>query len=142
MWTRIYPYSIGRPAISNYNLGNYGALNPPRSKIVAHVMQLEEIPSLDPNARPGDPAKTVARLHRWTFDMAGATDGFVREPIDDLPADFPRLDERFALNPYRYGFFAAMQNAGTFDLLVRFDLKTGKRATCFLWRELFRKTSG
>jgi carotenoid cleavage dioxygenase-like enzyme len=52
-----------------------------------------------------DPAKGVGRLHPWTFDLAGTSDGFAREPIDDLPADFPRLDERFALNPYRYGFF-------------------------------------
>src|SRR5256885_13247553 len=70
---------------------------PPRSTLFPYTTLFRS----DPNARPGDPAKTVARLHRWTFDLAGATDGFVREPIDDLPADFPRLDERFALNPDR-----------------------------------------
>ena len=46
--------------------------------------------------------------------------------------DFPRLDERFALNPYRYGFFAAIEkteHVDTFDLLVRLDLKTGQRTT-------------
>ncbi len=75
------------------------------NKIVAHVMQLDAPPTLDPHGKPPDPAKGVGRLHRWTFDLAGTSDGFAREPIDDLPADFPRLDERFALNPYRYGFF-------------------------------------
>jgi carotenoid cleavage dioxygenase-like enzyme len=101
------------------------------NKIVAHVMQLDGPPSVDPNGK-GETAKGVARLHRWTFDLASTSDGFVREPIDDLPADFPRLDERFALNPYRYGFFAAMQKQeyiDTFDLLVRLDLQTGQRTT-------------
>jgi carotenoid cleavage dioxygenase len=101
-------------------------------KIIAHVMQLQETPTLDPNGKPGDPAKTVARLHRWTFDLASTSDGFMREPIDDLPGDFPRLDDRFALSPYRHGFFVAMQtteHVDIFDMLVRFDLKTGKRTT-------------
>jgi carotenoid cleavage dioxygenase-like enzyme len=101
------------------------------NKIVAHVMQLAAPPTLDPKGNR-DPAKGVGRLHRWTFDLASASDGFMREPIDDLPADFPRLDERFALNPYRYGFFAAIEkteHVDTFDLLVRLDLKTGQRTT-------------
>jgi carotenoid cleavage dioxygenase-like enzyme len=40
-------------------------------------------------------------------DKNHQTDDFKREQFDELSGDFPRLDERFALIPYRYGYFAA-----------------------------------
>ena len=71
-------------------------------KIVGDVMQYDAAPLFpDPDGRPGDPAKAVARLTRWTFDLAANTDGFRREQIDDLAGEFPRLDERFAGLDYR-----------------------------------------
>ena len=92
-----------------------------------------QVPPLFPQlgATVVDPAKSQAQLHRWTFNLADATDRFKREQIDDLSGDFPRLDERFALNPYRYGYFAARERAGAqgFDMLASYDFKTGKRAT-------------
>jgi carotenoid cleavage dioxygenase len=101
-------------------------------RIIAHVMQYQ-VPPLFPQlgATVVDPAKSQAQLHRWTFNLADATDRFKREQIDDLSGDFPRLDERFALNPYRYGYFAAREGAGAqgFDMLASYDFKTGKRAT-------------
>ncbi len=100
-------------------------------KIVADVMQYPEAPLFpDPDGKPGDPAKAVARLTRWTFDLAGNSDGFKREQIDDLGAEFPRLDERFAGLPYRHGYYAASSGGliEGFDTLGHLDLKTGKRA--------------
>jgi carotenoid cleavage dioxygenase-like enzyme len=78
-----------------------------------------------------DPAKSQAQLHRWTFNLADGSDDFKREQIDDLSGDFPRLDERFSLSPYRYGYFAARETPTTqgFDMLVSYDFKTGKRTT-------------
>jgi carotenoid cleavage dioxygenase len=102
-------------------------------RIIAHVMQYEAPPFFsDPTGKAPDPAKTVARLHRWTFDLAAKSDEFKREKIDDLSADFPRLDERFSLNPYRHGFYAATQKKESvlgFDILAHNDFKTGKVAT-------------
>ncbi len=102
-------------------------------KIVAHVMQYQEPPLFrDLSGRPPDPAKTVARLHQWTFDLAAPSDHFKREQIDDLSGDFPRLDPRFALNPYRHGYFAAkrgVERPGTFEMLSHRDFKTGQQAT-------------
>jgi carotenoid cleavage dioxygenase len=101
-------------------------------KIVGDVMQYEAAPLFtDPDGRPGDPAKAVAQLTRWTFDLAANTDSFKRETIDDLSAEFPRLDERFAGLDYRHGFFAASSERKVldrFDMLAHIDLKTGKRS--------------
>jgi carotenoid cleavage dioxygenase len=101
-------------------------------KIVGDVMQYDAAPLFpDPDGRPGDPAKAVARLTRWTFDLAAHTDGFKREQIDDLAGEFPRFDERLAGLDYRHGYFAASNDAkfvDRFDTLARFDLKSNKRS--------------
>lgn len=103
-------------------------------KIVGDVMQYEAAPLFpDSEGRPGDPAKAVARLTRWTFDLAANTDTFRQESLDDLTGEFPRFDERFAGLEYRHGFFAARSNEGSrgdgFDTLAHIDLKTNTRST-------------
>ena len=102
-------------------------------KIVGDVMQYEAAPLFpDPDGRPGDPAKAVARLTRWTFDLAANTNTFKHERLDDLSGEFPRFDERFAGLDYRHGFFTA-RNANSdrtdgFDTLAHIDLKTSMRS--------------
>src|SRR5215831_18888841 len=100
-------------------------------KIIAHVLQYQVPPLFpEPGASSVDSAKTQAQLHRWTFTLADGTDEFKGEQVDDLSGEFPRLDERFALNPYRYGYFAARADtAQGFDTLVTYDFKTGRRST-------------
>jgi carotenoid cleavage dioxygenase len=100
--------------------------------IVGDVMQYEAAPLFpDPNGRPGDPAKAVANLTRWRFDLAANSDGFKRERIDDLAAEFPRLDERFAGLDYRHGYFAASSDRELFDhfdTLAHIDFGNKKRS--------------
>jgi carotenoid cleavage dioxygenase len=100
-------------------------------RIVGDVMQYDAAPLFpDPNGRPGDPDKAVASLTRWTFDLSANTASFRREPLDDLAAEFPRLDERFAGLDYRRGYYAASSDRKVldhFDMLAHIDLKTGKR---------------
>jgi carotenoid cleavage dioxygenase-like enzyme len=101
------------------------------NKIIAHVMQYEAAPLFpDPEGRPGDPAKARGFLHRWTFDLAGNSDAFRREQIDDLEGEFPRLDERFTGLGYRRGYYAASSGKllDGFDILASLDLETGKRS--------------
>jgi carotenoid cleavage dioxygenase len=104
--------------------------------IVAYVMQSGTAPGLpDAEGRPGDPEATAARLCRWTFDMTSDDTGFRREYLDDLVAEFPRIDERFTGRRNRYGFYTCHSVARPrgdaesvlFDSLACFDFVTGER---------------
>jgi carotenoid cleavage dioxygenase-like enzyme len=58
---------------------------------------------------------------RWHIDLAGGS--VKEEQIDDIPTDFPRIDERFAGRPYRYSWGPAL--AG--NSLVQYDVANGER---------------
>ena len=73
--------------------------------IFADVMEYPVAP-LFPNADGSSRERASARLVRWTFDLAAASDTIKREPLDDLPGEFPRFDERRAGLGYRHGWFA------------------------------------
>ncbi len=77
--------------------------------IVADVMH-REAPVLFPAAdgKPIPPEKQIARLARWTFDMADGSDTFTRVYLDDLEAEFPRIDDRRAGLANRHSWFAAV----------------------------------
>jgi carotenoid cleavage dioxygenase-like enzyme len=98
-------------------------------KIYVDVMQYETAP-LFPNADGSAGKQAGARLSRWTFDLAANTNTIKREYIDDMPGEFPRLDERRAGLSYRHGYFAANARFGTdvkFDSIAHIDHKTGKK---------------
>ena len=75
---------------------------------------------------PQDGEGTPARLHRWVIDRRA---GKVREqPLDDRPADFPRVaDDRVGLK-HRFGYMTgtgkAMNEFG--GELLKYDLESGK----------------
>jgi carotenoid cleavage dioxygenase len=63
-----------------------------------------------------------AALHRWSVDTAT---GVVREEqLDDHAAEFPRIDDRRAGRPYRYGY-AVEQIDPDEGAILRYDLRTG-----------------
>jgi carotenoid cleavage dioxygenase-like enzyme len=85
-----------------------------------------------PNAdgSPGQPAQ--ARLTRWTIDLAGNTNRAIRKPLDDLPGEMPRFDERFAGLPYRHGWYLADvgdKTAMGFNAIAHLNLATGRQTT-------------
>lgn len=75
--------------------------------IFADVLQYEE-PPLFPHAGGGmtDPSKSMARLFRWTFDLAANTDTFKQTQLDEISGEFPRIDDRRAGLAYRHGWYA------------------------------------
>ena len=78
------------------------------NRIVAHVMQFEEaplFPKLD-GSKP-DPKKANARLCEWVLDLGDNSNSVQRRYLDDITGEFPRLDERFAGNGYRHGYYGA-----------------------------------
>jgi carotenoid cleavage dioxygenase len=98
-------------------------------KIYVDLMQYEVAP-LFPNADGSPGRKSGARLARWTFDLAGNSNTISREYIDDMPGEFPRLDERRAGLSYRHGYFAANSRGGTdvlFDSIAHIDHRSGKK---------------
>jgi carotenoid cleavage dioxygenase len=101
-------------------------------RIYADVMQYPKAP-LFPNADGSTGERTLARLVRWTFDLAGRTNAIRQEPLDDMTGEFPRLDERRAGLSYRHGYFAGRTDqedslAKGFDAIVHLDHATGRRA--------------
>ena len=66
-------------------------------RIIADVMQFDQPPLFPhPDGSPTDPMKSRARLCRWTFDLAGNTDRFTQDYLDDITGEFPRIDDRRA----------------------------------------------
>jgi carotenoid cleavage dioxygenase len=55
----------------------------------------------------GSPVKSTqhgARLVRWTFDLNNDSTGYTEEALCDLQVEFPRIDERFAMQSYHHGW--------------------------------------
>jgi carotenoid cleavage dioxygenase len=102
------------------------------NKIVAHVMQFEEaplFPHLDGKA--ADPEKANARLCEWVFDLGDNSNSVKRTYLDDITGEFPRLDERFAGNDYRHGYYAASTSGDGglgFNALVHHDFARGDKS--------------
>ncbi len=99
--------------------------------IFADVMEYPVAP-LFPNADGSTNERPSARLVRWTFDLAAASNTIKREPLDDLAGEFPRFDERRSGLSYRQGWFAGRSGGrpgDAFDCIAHLGLKTGKRTT-------------
>lgn len=101
------------------------------NRIIAEVCEFETAP-LFPlvDGTPGDPAKAVPRLTRWTFDLAGNTNHYRSERLNDIACEFPRLDERRTGMAYRYGYMACDLKpewvVGGFNGIARYDHHTDR----------------
>jgi carotenoid cleavage dioxygenase len=99
-------------------------------KIYADVMEYPVAP-LFPNLDGSAPKNAFAKLTRWTFDLADASDTIKRGQLDDLAGEFPRFDERRACYGYRHGWFVGLDRSGVdrvqFNVISHVDLASGKR---------------
>lgn len=98
-------------------------------KIYCDVMRYDVAP-LFPKADGSPGEKAAARLVRWTFDLAGASDAIKETPLDDLDGEFPRVDPRVETLKHRHGWYAADPTfSGTIKqcAIAHLDLQTGRR---------------
>ena len=82
---------------------------------------------------PEGPNGKSAGFERWVVDPASRT--AQRSTIDAAPQEFPRPDERFFGQPYRYAWAIGIPGDGDPAFLgeqplYRHDLATGERQTC------------
>ena len=76
-----------------------------------------------------DPEADIPRLHRWRFNLST---GKVREEmLDDVAAEFPRINENFVGQPTQYGYLGKMGKGSLplFDGLIKYDLNHSKSQT-------------
>ncbi|HKJ25592.1 MAG TPA: carotenoid oxygenase family protein [Myxococcota bacterium] len=101
-------------------------------RVVADVCRFDRLPIFEREGQALDDAKPP-RLARWTFDLEAGT--LREEGLDDRSCEFPRIDDRFAGQPYRFGLAAGYaegdRSEGLFDRVVRYD---HARATRSEWR--------
>src|SRR5438093_5288606 len=58
-------------------------------------------------ANPSYRDETAARMHRWRIALAAG--GVKSTPLDDIVAEFPRVDERRLGRRHRFGYMAARE---------------------------------
>jgi len=106
------------------------------SKIVLDVARYEQLLFMSPKAArdPDWRGKNVAKLHRWTIDLADGG-GIRSDALDDGDGEFPRVDERRVGRRHRFGYCAATGTEGNatllpeFTALRKYDLERGKIET-------------
>jgi len=101
-------------------------------QVIADVCRFDRLPLFD-GAEVNDMINGgSAKLTRWTLNL---NDGTLKEKqLDDSPAEFPRLDERYAGLRYRYGYSngrcGVPTDGGFFNAIFRYDHQTGKKHVC------------
>ena len=106
-------------------------------RIIADVMQFEEAPLFThPDGSPTDPAKSRARLCRWTFDLAGEYRPLHAKPISTTsPANSRASTIAAPASPAHHGWYACanpdLPMFGALSGIVHVDGK-GKRLGNYL----------
>ncbi|HEY5153207.1 MAG TPA: carotenoid oxygenase family protein, partial [Acidimicrobiales bacterium] len=74
------------------------------------VLDVCRLPSVFKDGGDLEPSAT----HRWTVDLSGASPTLDDTPLDDTQMDLPGIDRRFVGRPYRYGWYAAVEQNGDY----------------------------
>lgn len=105
-------------------------------KITVYAMEAEMAPGMPyADGRPSEPEKSAARLSRWTIDLDSLPGKVERTIIDSVPAEFPRIDERYAGRYNRYGWYVCHADGKVrndmgntlYGTLTCYDFTTGRK---------------
>ena len=84
---------------------------------------------LSPSTESRESGMDIPLLHRWRFNLTtGAT---TETPLDDVPSEFPRINEQYVGRPTRYGYTGRMApgDLPLFDGLIKYDLMSDRSQT-------------
>jgi carotenoid cleavage dioxygenase-like enzyme len=68
---------------------------------------------------------SIPRLHRWRFNLS--TGNVTEEMLDDVPTEFPRVNEQFLGRKTRYGYAATI--SPRVSGLIKYDFSSGNSQT-------------
>lgn len=58
----------------------------------------------DITGKPFDREAAASRMTRWTMDLSKKGDAFEVRQLGQMVGEFPRIDDRYAMEPYRHGY--------------------------------------
>lgn len=92
----------------------------------------------DTTGKPYDPVKAAPKIRRWMFDLSSHEKCFREDTLWEAFAEFPRIDDRFGMQPYRRGYVIANDpsrefkpgklRGAVFNTIVRYDMETGDKS--------------
>ena len=97
--------------------------------VVLIACRMSSTTVLMPEDTASEPEGNIPKLHHWRFHL---NTGTVREEmLDDVPSEFPRVNENFLGRQTRYGYTGRMAQGSMplFDGVLKYDLNTGKSQT-------------
>lgn len=75
-----------------------------------------------------DPEADIPRLYRWRFNLS--TGKVSEEMLDDVPCEFPRVNENWLGQKTRYGYTGKLaKGQPVFDSIIKYDFNTGQSQT-------------
>lgn len=76
-----------------------------------------------------DPDGNIPRLHQWRFNLRTGT--VSEERLDDVPGEFPRINENLLGQKTQYGYIAksALTPLPLFDGVIKYDFSNGTSQT-------------
>ncbi|MFM2062097.1 MAG: hypothetical protein RLZZ507_1767 [Cyanobacteriota bacterium] len=76
-----------------------------------------------------DPTANIPLLHRWRFNLS--TGAVTEETLDDVPVEFPRVNENLLGRKTQYGYAGKMANSPVplFEGIIKYNFSDGKSQT-------------
>lgn len=97
-------------------------------KIILEMIGMNDIP-IDAIAFGDDRIIYTNSLIRWTFDLSAKT--IIKEKMDDMNVEFPRIDERFTGRIYKHAFMNGTVNKNLphcfFDSVIHYDMQRDEK---------------
>ncbi|WP_020405359.1 carotenoid oxygenase family protein [Hahella ganghwensis] len=101
-----------------------------RGRIVLDMVLMDDIPA-DAQAFADDSISYLNTLNRISLNLENGV--LLRDRLSDLNVEFPRIDERWTTEPYRYAYLASTLNPHLpgfiFDSISRYDHLWGRMET-------------